>query len=44
MIAIVEISSDKVLGHLFTDFMSLGTHEVPPLLASSAEILQVRPV
>ena len=39
----VEISFDKVVGHLFSDSMSLVTHEVPPWLTLSREILQIWP-
>ena len=38
---LVEISFDKVVDHLFIDFMSLVTHEELPWLGRSIEILQI---
>ena len=38
---VVEISFDKVVSHLFSDSMSLVTHEAAPWLASSGEILEI---
>ena len=38
---VVEISSDKVVGHLFIDSMSLVIQEVPPWLVPSGEIFQI---
>ena len=40
---LVEISFDKVVDHLFIDFMSLVTHEELPWLGRSIEILQIWP-
>ena len=43
-VTVVEISFDKVVGHLFIDFLSFVTHKAPPWLAPSGEILQIWPV
>ena len=40
---VVEIIFDKVVGHLFSDSMSLVIQEAPPWLALSGEILQIWP-
>ena len=42
--ALVEISFDKVVSHLFSDSMSLVTHKAPPWLALSRDILKIWPV
>ena len=41
---VVKLSFDKVVGHLFSGFMSLVTDKAPPLLASTEETLQIWPV
>ena len=41
IVTVVEISFDKEVGHLFIDSMNLVTHEAPPWLGWSIELLQI---